>query len=58
MRRKSGSAFDRVKACLENKTKPDRRDLMEIKYRADRTREQGVELSPYMVSLMRLEGKI
>lgn len=52
------SVFDRVKAALDKGQKPERRDLLLLKHRMDRAREKSVELSPYLVSLLRLEGKI
>jgi hypothetical protein len=52
------SVIDRVKDALNRGETPARRDLLLLKHRLDRAREKSVGLSPYMVSLLRLEGKI
>lgn len=55
------TAFDRVTKHLNEHGpdvpyKGDRRDLIEVQERTNDT--NGVELSPYLISLLRLEGLI
>lgn len=53
------SIFDKTLAHLNGTgPKPTRRELMALKRRYERMREAGIELSPYMVSLLRMEGLI